>query len=72
MDMTKLIGAFRDFANSPATVQNVVFLYKEVKIKVCRSTVFTVVLYGCPRCRWEDNIKVDRFEVGWVGRHGLD
>jgi hypothetical protein len=24
-----------------------------------------------PRCRWEDNIKMDLREVGW-GRHGLD
>jgi hypothetical protein len=26
---------------------------------------------GRPRCRWEDNIKMDLQEVGWGG-HGLD
>jgi len=27
---------------------------------------------GRPRCRWEDNIKMDLQEVGWGGGHGLD
>jgi hypothetical protein len=30
--MIKLIGAFRDYANAPKPVQNVVFLCQEVKI----------------------------------------
>ena len=47
--MIKLIGAFRDCSNVPTLVQNVVFLCKEVKIRIYRITVFTFVLYGCPR-----------------------
>jgi len=29
-------------------------------------------LLGRPRCRWEDNIKMDHQEVGWGGGYGLD
>jgi len=31
-NLLKVIGAFRDYANAPKPVQNVVFLCKEVKI----------------------------------------
>jgi len=55
----QLIGTSRDYANAPEPVQNVVFLCKEVKIYIYRIMVFTVVLYGRSRHRWEDNIKVD-------------
>ena len=27
---------------------------------------------GRPRCRWEDNIKIDLQEVGWVGMDWID
>jgi hypothetical protein len=27
---------------------------------------------GRPRCRWEDNIKMDLTEVGWGREHRLD
>jgi hypothetical protein len=27
-------------------------------------------LLGIPRLRWDDNIKMDRREVGWWGRDG--
>jgi len=29
-------------------------------------------LLGRPRCRWEDNIKVDLQEIGYWGRDGID
>jgi hypothetical protein len=27
---------------------------------------------GRPRCRWDDNIKMDLQKLGWGGGHGLD
>jgi hypothetical protein len=27
---------------------------------------------GRPRCRWEDNIKMDRREIGWGGMDWID
>ena len=45
-----------------------------------RSGVYIVLLVnperkrslGRPRCRWEDNIKVDLQEVGWRGMDWID
>jgi len=32
----------------------------------------TIILFGKPRRRWEDNIRMDLRETGWEGVGGLD